>query len=500
MIAPGDLRNRLRTARATRKSAASDDLVDAKDFLVKSRARTDRWFFLVRMLLGLGLLGYLVVDLSAFGGITTSELSLVAGYLVTNLMVWAAADRLSGNTRWLFAGVDITFFVLQRHLFLFEATVDPNTTLVGFFSLLLIAYVSYSDPRLVGTMALVMVVSVGSAVWLDVLRLDNPQLGPVLGEITFRTRPLRILLQIGFLSTVGLISFVLARRLCHQFAAYGDEMTKRARAAMHTAVIACAQRTRMHTAVERARRERLEELNDLKRNFIAILSHELRTPITPLRTSLELVNRELDGNAATREVLGIAMEAFDRLQRLIQDYVRLAELLTLDGAEQKRCNFRMIDLLEAILPEGTEQRLLCVGVEDLTISGDPRLLGGAILALVRRAELVTPEHEAISVSGQSEGASSFLSIHDPTSFLDAESTKDLSDPFAYSSERTFMSGNTGLELILAQHSVERVGGGLTVDSSPENGTTVHVRLPQARSGDVWLGDEELRDELSYLVL
>lgn len=465
------------------ENVVSDELGDVRSFLADRRAHTDQWFFLVRMILGLGLVGYLLVDALGSSGSSPVQLVLVGTYLLCNLFVWLVASRRFGYSAWFYAGLDILFFTLQRHLFQFEATVDPNATMVGFFSLLLISYVSYGDKRLISAMAFVMVAAIGLTYWSDVLTLDDPMLGATLGAITFRTHPLRILTLLAYLGAVGLVAHVLARRLEIQVTSYSAQLLNRAQAAMTT-------------AVERARRERLEELNRLKRDFISVLSHELRTPIAPLRTSLEMVQHEVRDNHTACEMTEIAIEAATRLQRLVQDYTRLAELLTLEGTGLESWNLRLADLLHCLIPESERHRYYFEGTAELAVSGDPRLLSGAIVALVRRAELVTPHHDIITIRGQSLGQTVIFSVHDPASYLDQDSTLNLTDPFAYSTERAYFSANTGLELILAQHSIQRIGGHMRVESTRDNGTTVHVSMASARPDIPWIGREELRQELA----
>lgn len=470
--------------RPLREEGAAEDVIpDVRAFLEDRRTQTDQWFFLVRMILGVGLAGYLLVDALGKAGISTVEIVLVGTYLLCNVLVWFTASPSFRFKAWFFAGLDFLIILLHRHLFLFEATVDPNATMVAFLSLMVVAYVSYGDAKLISVLAIATIVATGFSIWLELWRLDGLALAVRPADISFRTQPLRVLLLLAYLSAVGLVSRLVARRLELQVTTYGAEIRQRAEGAMTA-------------AVERAKRERLEELNRLKRDFISILSHELRTPIAPLRTSLELVQRELNGNHSAQEMIDIAVEASTRLQRLVQDYTRLAELLTLETGMLEQWNMRLRDLLVQILPAPYADRFLLDGVEKLTVSGDPRLLGGAIVALIRRAELVTPADLGISIRARRSGSDVELAVHDPLSYVDQDSTLNLSDLFACSSERTFFSANTGLELILAQHSIHRAGGDIRVESARDRGTVVFITVPAAQPGRPWLGRDELRAELS----
>jgi hypothetical protein len=101
---------------------------------------------MVRMTLGLLLVGYLTIDAVHPAGVGPSKMLLVLGYLLANLAVWFLGGPGFAYARWVYAALDFVFLLCPRHLFQFEALVDPNATMVGLFTLLLIAYTVYSDP------------------------------------------------------------------------------------------------------------------------------------------------------------------------------------------------------------------------------------------------------------------------------------------------------------------------------------------------------------------
>ncbi len=119
-----------------------------------------------------------------------------------------------------------------------------------------------------------------------------------------------------------------------------------------------------------------------------------------------------------------------------------------------------------------------------------------MLALMRRAEIHTSMGDTITMRGYNDNGEVVMSIHDPSSFLEEQTIASLDDPFALSDERAFSTQpNTGLELILAHPSLRRLGGSLQVESSPNDGTTVHCTVPGQQSDTRWLSDAQLRQEL-----
>ena len=456
---------------------------DLRKFLIERRAYTDSWFFLIRVSIALGLMGCLAADAIVSG---QGEVLLVlgtTGYILANIAVHLISSTSFQYARWGYAAIDFIVIMLLRHLFEFDALLDPNATMIGLFSLQLIAYVHYSDVRMTSAMVVGVLIVTVVTLWINILSLDTILLASV---DSYFAQPLPALLLLSFMGAVSVTTHRLVHRLYAQLIRFSIEQHKRTKAAVNT-------------AVERSRRERLEELNKLKQDFITVISHELRNPITPLLSSLDILDAELSEDGNPNEMLSIARESAGRIQRVVTDYTRLAELITLDDESLLRWNVRLNDLL-TVLKEQTEKQTRILGsIDDLVVCTDPRLFGGALLALMRRAELHTPQDDTITLRGYRDNGEVVMSIHDPVSFLEEQTIASLDDPFGLTDERAFSTQpNTGLELILARHSMRRLGGVLQIDSSPNFGTTVHCTVPGKQPGARWLTDAQLRQELGAL--
>lgn len=231
-------------------------------FLRQRRAYLDSWFLLMRLALGLGLIAYLILDTVGPGFSIPVSALLVTSYLLANIGVRFACSSSFQHTRWVYAGLDLVASLLLRHLFQFEALVDANATMVGFFTLLLVAHTLYSDPRLGGALALATLVSTVLTLWIDAIRLSPPEASLLSVMLAYRGHPLWALLLFSYLGSICLITHRLAHHLYALLLRGQVEHHARTRAAVNS-------------AVERARRERLEKLDHLKSNFIAVLSHDL---------------------------------------------------------------------------------------------------------------------------------------------------------------------------------------------------------------------------------
>lgn len=450
---------------------------------VAARGRElDRWFFVARLILVLGVAGYVSVDVLQHSS-SPAPILLLAGYLLVNGIAWLGGRHKPAFARWSFAAADLMAVVILRHAFTFEFLVDPNASMVSFFTLILLVYTVYGDPALSRTISVSTIAIAAVTLCLDVVAAGAMQSGVV----AYQRYPLRMLVILVYLGSFCLVTYALALRLREYVFEHSVELHRRIEAAM------------MSTA-ERSRREKFEELNRLKRDFISILSHELRTPLAPLRSSLEMIRAQDDSRGGGGELLGIALESTEKLQRLVQDYTQLAELLTCEDAGTIRWNLRVSTMIDALREQGVFTRVDVHGFEGLVVVAEPRLLAGALLALIRRATLVSSPACRISLRGYATEREVVLEIHDAESYLERDISEMLEDPFVASRERMFVSPSTGLELILARHSLHRIGGKLRVSSDPFEGTTISCAVPAMQREIHWLSDAQLRFELEPLRL
>ncbi len=458
---------------------------DLRTFLAQRWTYTDSWFFLLRVLLGLGIFGYLAFGAFVEQNGVTLGLVVAGIYVLCNIVIHLMSNHGFPYARWGYMILDFLAALVLRYLFEFDALLDPHATMIGIFSLLLIAYVQYNDIHLGSVLALVTILFTVLTFWITLLSLLPVDLH-LFSNLPYQSqypRPLQALMLLASLAAVCIMTHRLVHRLYNQLLRYSVEQSKRTKASAAT-------------AIERSRREHLEKLNQVKKDFITVISHELRNPITPLLSSLDILDNELNEGARSNEMLGIARESAARIQRIVIDYTKLAELITLDDESLLRWNVRLNDLLLVLQEQTDKQPCIMGNIDDLVVCTDPRLFGGALLALMRRAEIHTSVGDTITVRGYNDNGEVVKSIHDPSSFLEEQTIASLDDPFALSDERAFSTQpNTGLELILAHYSLQRLGGSLQIESSPNDGTTVHCTVPGQQADTRWLSDAQLRQEL-----
>ncbi len=235
---------------------------------------------------------------------------------------------------------------------------------------------------------------------------------------------------------------------------------------------------------------RLKKLERMRTDFVANVSHELKTPLAAIRASLEtLADWALEDPAGARRYVAICLSHAERLQRLIDD------LLVLSNIElgQVRLSRRPVDLEGAVdetfelLSTKAEER----GVRLVKAIPDrfPRLLVDRnrllqiLLNLVDNAIKFTPSGGMVTVSGEpASGPWGAVVVADTGIGVPKADLPRLGERFhRVDKGRSREAGGTGLGLAIVKHLAQLHGGRLEITSEVGRGTTVRVVLPLAPS-------------------
>lgn len=232
-----------------------------------------------------------------------------------------------------------------------------------------------------------------------------------------------------------------------------------------------------------AHTERQRQLNDAQRQFIADASHQLKTPLTILKTQAALALVQADPQAVLRIVKGMH-DSTDVTSRVIQQLLALARSeqgLTLpmepaDVVEIARA--ATFDLLPQALKKGVE--LGFEGEGALPIDCHPLLLRELVSNLVDNAVRYTPSAGAVAVSVRHDPGARRTAIvveDDGPGIAPADRAK-VFDRFYRVGGST--SDGCGLGLAIVKQIVERHGGDIAIDSGSNGiGTRMTVRIPGA---------------------
>lgn len=238
-------------------------------------------------------------------------------------------------------------------------------------------------------------------------------------------------------------------------------------------------------AVERQQLRRAElELTKMKEDFIANVSHQLRTPVHSIHGFLDLlVGDKVADPEVQREFLTLAARDANRLLALVDDLLRVARM----ESGQFEIELQPFDLanllsttLEAVRPVAAEADVTVELVTDgaLWIDGDPHWLHQAVVNLVENAIKFSASGATVHVRGRAEDGCAEVSVTDRGPGIPAELWPDIFTKFFQASTPQKRSGSgSGLGLFIAKQIVESHGGVINVTSKPGEGSTFWFTIP-----------------------
>jgi signal transduction histidine kinase len=236
------------------------------------------------------------------------------------------------------------------------------------------------------------------------------------------------------------------------------------------------------------------------RDLLANVSHDLRTPLTSISGFAgALVDGTLSGSEGAREAGRIIGEEAERMRRLVEDLLYLSRIESGDLSLQRD----PVDLAE--LARAAQARFLfrahecgiafdVVAPEPVRIQGDPHRLGQVLDNLVENAFKYTPPTGSVSVTaaieeGKSLGSrtgrsprSAVVSVHNTGSYIPPEEAERVFERFYQVDKARAGSGGSGLGLAIAREIVQAHGGRIELESSPQTGTRLSVRIPALEPG------------------
>jgi PAS domain S-box-containing protein len=247
-----------------------------------------------------------------------------------------------------------------------------------------------------------------------------------------------------------------------------------------------AERERL-LAQELQANERLREIDGLKDEFVALVSHEVRTPLTSILGYLELLSDQ-ELTEEQRSYTDIIGRNSDRLVRLTSDLLLIAQIddgqLTVEH-ENVDLGATIAQALEAAAPTAKTCNVALVGDEhmSLPIAGDEGRLAQLLDNLISNALKFTPPGGKVEVRAGTSRDGVWIEVRDTGIGIDESDQERLFNKFFRTGAATKASiQGTGLGLAISKAIVEAHGGSIQVESSEGEGTTFRVELPSVRSG------------------
>jgi two-component system phosphate regulon sensor histidine kinase PhoR len=254
-------------------------------------------------------------------------------------------------------------------------------------------------------------------------------------------------------------------------------------------------REEMLSAAERARAaedaaelaetamQRLHELDEMKSDFVAITSHELRSPLAAVRGFVDTLLDHLDDfePAEVREFLAIIDQQSARLARLVEDLLVVSRIdagqVTLDPAEIDLPAVLM-DTVQGLGEEAARVRMQLSYELPRSMWADANRLDQVLRNLLHNALKFSPPGAPVVLSAAREGTTLLLSVTDEGVGIAPEERTRIFERFHQAeSANTRKAEGAGLGLYITRRLVEAMEGTIEVASTLGEGSTFTVRLP-----------------------
>jgi signal transduction histidine kinase len=388
--------------------------------------------------------------------------TILVGWGLVNLVVSVVLVRGYRPGRWfgfLTTGIDL---LVATSILYFSGGYGAPTDFSLLFYLLIIA--SAVRLGLPGALATAMVVALLYVV-----------IGGLTGFATVSPPPGFVIGRVFLFLFVALVAGLLV----------GDVRSRLDRA-LRTAIERATQldETRRREALEKERVERLEEIDQVRSDFVSMVAHELQTPLASIKTQAETLltqQHRLDQETRSALVDGIHRSAAS-LTDLVQDFAAVNRIEN----NQFSYHFDRLDLADLVkevvdlFPVDPRRFPMRVRVEaGLVVRGDRRRLQQALLNLLNNAVKYSPRGGNIAViAAPTKEGEAKVSVHDEGIGIRAEDIPKLFNKFTRLFDKRAMNiGGSGLGLFITRSIVEAHGGHMTVESEWGKGSAFSFVLP-----------------------
>ncbi|MGH3655015.1 sensor histidine kinase [Glutamicibacter sp.] len=223
----------------------------------------------------------------------------------------------------------------------------------------------------------------------------------------------------------------------------------------------------------------------MRNDFVANVSHELKTPVGAIGLLAEAITEAADDPKAVRRFSTRMDKESRRLAALVQDIIELSRLQASDAIVQgQEVN------IDSVVAEAVDRSHLIAEEKGIAITvgghleepilGDADLLMTAIRNLIDNAIRYSPENTTVGVGIRQRDGYAQISVTDQGPGISAEEQERVFERFyRVDSARSRQTGGTGLGLSIVKHVLANHGGEVSLWSQPGHGSTFTLRLPLA---------------------
>ena len=238
---------------------------------------------------------------------------------------------------------------------------------------------------------------------------------------------------------------------------------------------------------------RTRRLEEVRRDFVANVSHELKTPITSIKGFVETLQEgAIDNPEEAKRFLEIIARHTERLNAIVDDLLSLSVLE--EDVEKRRLFFDNTDLKPLLISTAdlatmkAEAKNITIEVEceeNIFAKINAALIEQAVLNLIDNAIKYSPNDSKIKVNSQKVENGVTIKVSDQGSGIGQEHLEHIFERFyVVDKSRSRKLGGTGLGLSIVKHIAQVHGGYITVESKINEGSTFTIQLPVDNTEDL----------------
>jgi two-component system sensor histidine kinase SenX3 len=227
-----------------------------------------------------------------------------------------------------------------------------------------------------------------------------------------------------------------------------------------------------------------ERMEQMRRDFVANTSHELKTPVASVSLLAEAIQAAADDPDQVR-AFGVRLQT--ETERLVTLTDRVMNLSRLQGADEGMhvTEVSIDDVVasavahHAVTAAASTVNIVVGGTKGLHVPGDARVLTDAVSNLVANAVAYSPPGASVGIGVKDAGTAVEISVADRGEGIAPADQERIFERFYRADQaRSRRTGGTGLGLSIVKHAVQRHGGEVRLWSKPGQGATFTIRLPR----------------------
>jgi signal transduction histidine kinase len=229
--------------------------------------------------------------------------------------------------------------------------------------------------------------------------------------------------------------------------------------------------------------EKEKELNDMKSRFVSMASHEFRTPLSTILSSVTLLSKYVLSDEQTKREKHIERirSAVTNLTDILNEFLSLGKIEE-GKVEPKWVQFDIKEMINAVIRQMTPLKkngqyihYLHIGEEQIVL--DPGLLKNVLINLISNALKFSPENSVVEIVSEKKAETLCLSVKDKGMGISKEDQEHLFERFFRGNNATNIQG-TGLGLHIVSRYLQLMNGSIQCESVLDEGTSFHIEIPE----------------------